>query len=66
LPVNKFWDPSVPGKCIKQVDFFRYNGVANMTLDVLVLCLPYPMTWRLQTTARQKLILTGIVLLGGL
>lgn len=65
-PVSKFWDPSVPGKCINQVDFFRYNGVGNMFLDVLILCLPYPMAWRLQTTARQKLVLTGMFLLGGL
>jgi hypothetical protein len=65
-PVNKFWDPSVPGNCINQVEFFRYNGVANMLLDVVVLCLPYPMAWRLQTTARQKFILTGLFLLGGL
>lgn len=65
-PVSKFWDPSVPGKCISQVVFFRYNGVGNMLLDVLILCLPYPMAWRLQTTARQKLILSGMFLLGGL
>ncbi|KAJ5668492.1 uncharacterized protein N7477_007062, partial [Penicillium maclennaniae] len=65
LPVNKFWDPSVPGRCINQVEFFRYNGVANMLLDVVVLCLPYPMAWRLQATARQKLILTVMFLLGG-
>ncbi|KAJ5119097.1 hypothetical protein N7476_011448 [Penicillium atrosanguineum] len=64
-PVNKFWNPSVPGKCINEVEFFRYNGIANMLLDVMVLCLPYPMAWRLQATARQKLILTGMFLLGG-
>lgn len=65
-PVSKFWDPSVPGKCINEIAFFRWNGVANMLLDFLVLCLPYPMAWRLQTTLRQKWILTGIFLLGGL
>ncbi|KAJ5197853.1 uncharacterized protein N7498_006970 [Penicillium cinerascens] len=36
-----------------------------MFLDVLILCLPYPIAWRLQTTARQKFILTGMFLLGG-
>lgn len=65
-PVSKFWDPSVPGKCISQVDFFRYNGLGNMLLDILILCLPYPMAWRLQTTVRQKFILFGIFFLGSL
>ncbi|KAJ5233793.1 uncharacterized protein N7469_005559 [Penicillium citrinum] len=64
-PVPKFWDPSLPGYCIDEVAFFRWNGFANMALDILVLCLPYPMAWRLQTSIRQKFILTGIFLLGG-
>ncbi|OQE29505.1 hypothetical protein PENSTE_c002G02241 [Penicillium steckii] len=63
-PVAKFWDPSLPGYCIDEVAFFRWNGFANMALDILVLCLPYPMAWRLQTSVRQKIILTGIFLLG--
>ncbi|KAJ5965371.1 hypothetical protein N7481_012085 [Penicillium waksmanii] len=63
-PVSKFWDPSLPGYCIDEVAFFRWNGFANLALDILVLCLPYPMAWRLQTSVRQKLILTGIFLLG--
>jgi hypothetical protein len=65
-PVSKYWDSSLPGTCIDSIAFFRWNGVANMLLDVLILCLPYPMAWRLQTTLRQKWILTGIFLLGGL
>ncbi|KAJ5820243.1 hypothetical protein N7474_005834 [Penicillium riverlandense] len=65
LPVAKFWNPSGPGSCIDMVAFFRWNGVTNLILDVLVLCLPFPMAWRLQMTTRQKLILTGIFMLGG-
>ncbi|KAJ5766595.1 uncharacterized protein N7511_004211 [Penicillium nucicola] len=65
-PVAKFWDSSLPGHCIDIVAFFRWNGMANMLLDFLVLCLPLPMTWRVKTTVRQKWILTGLFLLGGL
>lgn len=65
-PISKLWDSSIPGRCINEIAFFRWNGVGNMLLDVLILCLPYPMAWRLQTTLRQKWILTGIFLLGGL
>ncbi|KAJ6178544.1 hypothetical protein N7519_009005 [Penicillium mononematosum] len=64
-PVSKSWDKSQPGHCIDEVAFFRWNGVGNMLLDFLVLCLPFPMAWRVNTTIRQKCILTGIFLLGG-
>ncbi|KAJ5780667.1 hypothetical protein N7457_005827 [Penicillium paradoxum] len=63
-PVAKFWDTDIPGHCINEIAFFRWNGVANMILDFLVLSLPFPMAWRVNTTLRQKLILTGIFLLG--
>jgi hypothetical protein len=65
-PVSKSWDTSQPGHCIDEVAFFRWNGVGNMLLDFLVLCLPFPMAWRVNTTIQQKCILTGIFLLGGL
>jgi hypothetical protein len=65
-PVSKFWDPKEPGHCIDEVAFFRWNGVGNMLLDFLILCLPLPMAWRVKTTMRQKWVLTGIFLLGGL
>jgi hypothetical protein len=65
-PVSKAWNSGQPGHCIDEVEFFRWNGVGNMILDFLVLCLPFPMAWRLNTTTRQKCILTCIFLLGGL
>ncbi|KAJ5124406.1 uncharacterized protein N7515_008231, partial [Penicillium bovifimosum] len=64
-PVSKFWDTSLPGHCINEVAFFRWNGVANVFLDLMVLLLPLPMIWRIKTTRRQKWLLTGIFLLGG-
>lgn len=65
-PIAKIWDPSLPGKCINMGAFGRWTGVANLLIDVLILCLPYPMAWRLQTSVRQKVILSGIFLLGTL
>ncbi|KAJ5154273.1 uncharacterized protein N7500_009712 [Penicillium coprophilum] len=64
-PVSKAWNTSEPGHCINEVAFFRWNGIGNMILDFLVLCLPLPMAWRVKTTIRQKCILSGIFLLGG-
>ncbi|KAJ5769392.1 hypothetical protein N7520_003951 [Penicillium odoratum] len=63
-PIAKLWTPNLPGRCISIGAFGRWNGIANIVTEVLVLCLPYPMAWRLQTSVRQKLILTGIFLMG--
>ncbi|EYE99210.1 uncharacterized protein EURHEDRAFT_541056 [Aspergillus ruber CBS 135680] len=64
-PVSYYWYRHQEGSCIDEVNFYRWNGIVNMLLDVLVLCLPFPMTCRVKTCLRQKLILTGIFLLGG-
>ncbi|KAJ5651920.1 hypothetical protein N7507_009346 [Penicillium longicatenatum] len=63
-PISKLWDPSLPGRCINIGAFGRWTGVANLLIDVLILCLPYPMAWRLQTSVRQKVILSGMFLMG--
>ncbi|TKA79218.1 hypothetical protein B0A55_03966 [Friedmanniomyces simplex] len=64
-PISYFWNKDQPGLCFNETQFFRWNGVANLLLDVVVLLLPMPMIWRLQLTIKQKLALSGIFLLGG-
>jgi hypothetical protein len=65
-PVSYFWNMKQPGSCINETNFFRWNGIANIILDFLVLCVPFPMLWYLKASLRQKLVLSGIFLLGGL
>ncbi|KAL5339240.1 hypothetical protein BJX70DRAFT_364791 [Aspergillus crustosus] len=74
-PVSYVWDRFQPledgesvitGSCFKETAFFRWNGIANMLLDVLMLVLPLPMVWRLRTSKRVKVLLTGVFLMGGL
>ncbi|KAL4947390.1 hypothetical protein BDW69DRAFT_178501 [Aspergillus filifer] len=75
IPVSYLWDRfagpdpeennNAPGSCFNEIAFFRWNGIANMLLDVLMLLLPIPMVWHMSTTLRQKLILTGIFTVGG-
>ncbi|EED15720.1 conserved hypothetical protein [Talaromyces stipitatus ATCC 10500] len=40
------------------------NGIANIILNFVIFCLPVPMTLRLNTTVRQKLIISSIFILG--
>ncbi|KAJ0426095.1 hypothetical protein BJY00DRAFT_124647 [Aspergillus carlsbadensis] len=69
LPVSYIWaryetSPG-PGSCFDEVAFFRWNGIANMLLDVLMLTLPLPMVWRMRMSRRRRLLLTGIFGMGG-
>lgn len=63
-PVSYYWNKNQVGSCINEVDFYRGNGIANVILDFVIFCLPIPMILRLNTTVRQKLIISGIFVLG--
>lgn len=66
-PVAAFWDHTIQGaQCINLLNFTIASGVLNLLTDVLILCLPIPMVWGLNTTNAQKVTLTGIFLLGAL
>ncbi|KAL2800951.1 hypothetical protein BJX66DRAFT_104232 [Aspergillus keveii] len=69
LPVSYVWTrydtPPGPGSCFNEVAFFRWNGIANMLLDILMLLLPLPMVWRMRMSRRRRLLLTGIFGMGG-
>ncbi|KAL2829731.1 hypothetical protein BDW59DRAFT_158903 [Aspergillus cavernicola] len=58
--------PVSSGKWLNEVSFFRWNGSANMLLNILMLVLPLPLVWRMRATSkRQKFLLTGIFSIGG-
>ena len=47
-PISKFWNPLLPGKCIKISDIYLSTGILNVVTDFLVLAVPMPMLVRLQ------------------
>lgn len=64
-PVSYIWDKSIPGgTCINQDQFYRWNGVANLLIDFMILTLTMPVIWHLKLKSRQKLSLTFVFLLG--
>ncbi|GFG13385.1 hypothetical protein IFM5058_06420 [Aspergillus udagawae] len=66
-PVQYYYDKTLKGHCMKgQVQFFQTMGSIALIEDVIILCLPIPIVWRLQITFRQKIALTVIFSLGGL
>ena len=63
--MSYYWDKSIRGgTCIDETQFYRWTGVANLLIDLLILSLSVPMIWRLNLPDRQKASLTTIFLLG--
>ena len=59
------WDQTIPGgSCGKQVLSYILTGALNIITDVMVLSLPIPMVWKLQTPRANKIALTVIFGLG--
>ncbi|KAL6232853.1 hypothetical protein BDW75DRAFT_216757 [Aspergillus navahoensis] len=66
-PIQYTWDKEIPGgSCFNQQAFYRYVSLPNILTDLVILVMPMPIVWRLQTRLTQKLALTGVFLLGGL
>ena len=64
IPVEKNWNESTPGTCVDRISFLRWNGICNLLIDLLILCLPIPMLWRLELPLRRKVEMTGTFALG--
>ncbi|KAI9875186.1 MAG: hypothetical protein M1830_008779 [Pleopsidium flavum] len=58
------WDQSIPGSCGHQILSYILTGALNICTDVMVLSLPIPMVWKLQTDRANKVALTAIFGLG--
>ena len=67
-PFSAAFEPALlfTDQCIDLQAFYEGVTIANLGLDVVVLYLPLHMVWKLKLPTRQKLMLSGIFLLGGL
>ena len=65
-PVGSYWQPTLQQHCIDSQKFYWANGISNLLLDVIILCLPIPMIWRLQMSMKSKISLTAVFALGAL
>ncbi|KAI1084937.1 hypothetical protein F5B20DRAFT_120769 [Whalleya microplaca] len=66
IPVSRFWNEKVEGKCIDQHMFYLVSAIINVLGDVAVLTLPIPVVWRLHTSRSKKWSLSFLFLLGAL
>lgn len=63
-PVEKYWQPWLPGTCLNQESIWLGITIPNLLLDLVILLLPLPKLWKLKIKPAQKLLLTGVFLLG--
>ena len=65
-PINKLWQPLVPGQCDITGRLFLSNSILNVITDFFVLLIPIPMVIRLQVSTRQKWVVLGLFTVGSL
>ncbi|GFF30782.1 conserved hypothetical protein [Aspergillus udagawae] len=68
-PLSYYWtqyrDPN-GGKCIFNLyPFYIGNAAAKVAMDGIMLMVPIPLVWKLQMRTAQKILVSGIFLLGG-
>ncbi|KAJ6107645.1 hypothetical protein N7523_008968 [Penicillium sp. IBT 18751x] len=55
VPVQKIWNPQLPGRCINQVSTWIANAVSTIATDIAILLLPIPQVWKLQLRTSEKI-----------
>ena len=65
LPVAKYWDNSIPGKCLNNVDMRYAFGGINIVNDIMLLVAPLPFLAHLQMPRRSKIVLFAVFTAGG-
>ncbi|ETS76479.1 hypothetical protein PFICI_11866 [Pestalotiopsis fici W106-1] len=66
-PVHKYWDLATPGTCINANTFYiSTNGVPNIVMDAMILCLPMREVYKLHVSRKLKLAIGANFLIGSL
>lgn len=64
VPVEKLWEPEIPGHCINQVGTWIANATSTILSDLVILLLPLPQVWKLQLRKHEKMMITFAFCLG--
>lgn len=65
-PREKYWNITIPGTCIELLSLGVAGSALNLATDLIILCLPMPMVWKLRLPLKQKLAVIGIFATGAL
>lgn len=63
-PLQKVWDPLLPGHCISQAVGSYTTGIFNIISDLYILILPMPCIWALNLDIGRKLRIMAVFSVG--
>ncbi|KAL1874720.1 hypothetical protein Plec18167_005956 [Paecilomyces lecythidis] len=63
-PIQKAWNPLLPGRCWNMRGTFIGNAVPNIITDVAIILMPVYNVWKLHIRMVQRISLLGIFFLG--
>ncbi|XHG05000.1 hypothetical protein AWENTII_008252 [Aspergillus wentii] len=66
IPVNKFWDQSIPGHCLDSATFYYAMQIPNIFSDLVILIMPMKIVWALPIPKTQRMLLSCVFVVGGL
>lgn len=66
LPIQGDWDPNITPRCVNLSVDYNVLCSINAVTDVVILCLPMPILFKLHVTLQKKIQVVGMFLLGGL
>lgn len=64
VPTRKLWNPTIPGGCIDLPKFYYELQIPNIVTDAVILVMPMKIVWDLPISRVQKMLLSGIFVLG--
>ncbi|KAJ4418118.1 hypothetical protein N0V82_005782 [Gnomoniopsis sp. IMI 355080] len=65
-PVKSYWNYTIPGHCIDYNLALHIISSTNVVTDALILVLPMPLVWRMNTNLTRKMQISGVFLLGAI
>ncbi|KAI2890473.1 hypothetical protein CBS76997_6660 [Aspergillus niger] len=63
-PVQKGWNPTLPGHCGTTSALWLGSAIPSVIIDLIILLLPVPKIWSLQMTTTRKLGIIGVFVIG--
>lgn len=63
-PIKSFWDKSITGKCLDTRPVGLIGSAFSILEDVVFLCLPIPLIWKLKLKTSRKVGITLILTIG--
>ncbi|ETN44725.1 uncharacterized protein HMPREF1541_10395 [Cyphellophora europaea CBS 101466] len=64
IPLQRAWNPMIPGKCLNIKALFIGNAVPNILTDAVMVVLPIPPVLKLRLPLSQRIAVIGIFMLG--